>query len=199
MIPITLQPEPAGFDAAVRQPGIAWLTANGIAFAGRVPANTEIPAHWRNCLDDLHSAYSGVCAYLCIFVSRTTGGASVDHFVAKSALAGDAYEWSNFRLACSRLNSRKREYADVMDPIGLAHETFHLNLLDFSIAPNPALVPAEKQLAEKTVKRLGLDTAWARYERSDLYNEYLAGHIDADFLRRRSPFVWYEANRQGLL
>lgn len=199
MIPIDLQTEPTSFNGDVRQPGVKWLNDNGIALTGRVPAKTVIPPHWRKCLDDLHSAYSGVCAYLCVFVSRTTGGASVDHFVAKSALAGDAYEWSNYRLACSRLNSRKREYSDVLDPIGLTAETFHLNLLNFSIAPNPTLSPTEMQLAKRTAKRLGLDTPWARAERGDLYNEYLAGHIDADFLQRRSPFVWYEANRQGLL
>ena len=32
MIPVQLQPEPADFDAKVRQPGHDWLATRGIAF-----------------------------------------------------------------------------------------------------------------------------------------------------------------------
>ncbi len=31
MIPVELQPEPIDFDARVRQPGLHWLAAKGIA------------------------------------------------------------------------------------------------------------------------------------------------------------------------
>ena len=46
MIPVALQPEPAGFDAQVRQAGLAWLAARGVALAGPLPKKTAIPAYW---------------------------------------------------------------------------------------------------------------------------------------------------------
>lgn len=199
MIPVLPQPEPPHFDVKVRQRGHRWLARNGIALAGPITSDSDVPAYWRDVLDDLHSAYDGICAYLCVFVSRVTGGATVDHFVAKSSLAGEAYEWTNYRFACSRMNARKRAFDDVLDPFELRAESFHLEFADLAIFSNPYLDLAQQEDARQTIERLGLDSPWARRERSELFEEYLAGHIDADFLRRRSPFVWYEANRQGLL
>ena len=180
MIPVQPQPEPGFFDAEVRAKGLAHLKAKGYALDQPLPARATIEPHWRgDCLTALHQAYGGVCAYLCVFVERITGGMSVDHFIAKSALAGLAYEWSNYRLACSVMNSRKRDFDDVLDPFELE--------------------PAQTTLVTHTISRLGLDDPLCRELRVRWFDEYLTEPLPESYLRRKSPFVWAEAQRQGLL
>lgn len=199
MIRVQEKPEPASFEAAVRTPGLAWLNENGIALDQPVPPKVKMKAYWRECLDDLYREYEGYCAYLAVFFERTTGGGTVDHFVAKSKRADQAYEWKNYRLACSRMNSRKREYEDVIDPFEAQDDYFHLEVVSGRIFPNPQLSSSELARIEDTIKRLGLDDAWNREMRARHYQEYRQGDYTEDFLKRRSPFVWKEANRQGLL
>ncbi len=129
MIHVDAKPEPIGFDADVRQKGIAYLRRKSIALDRPVPEKTKINPYWRAYLDDLYSQYQGYCAYLAVFFERVTGGGSVDHFIAKSQRADLAYEWSNYRLACSRMNSRKREYEDVLDPFEVDTGWFHLEVV----------------------------------------------------------------------
>lgn len=204
MIPVTPQPEPGGFDADVRQPGLAWLKASGIATGAPIPKGTKPPRHWRKCLPELHSAYEGICAYLCVHIERCAGGISVDHYIAKSKLAGEAYEWSNFRLASLAMNSRKRDYSTVLDPFLLQPDTFFLELVTGRIYANPSLDPAVRTSADETIRRLGLDKP-CREMRARRYSDYVAlvrNGPNADAvaqLQRYSPFVWYEASRQGLL
>lgn len=199
MIPVAAQPEPASFDPQVRQPGLAWLHEHGIALNQPLPVNSKIAPCWRACLDDLHQAYGGICAYLCVFVQRVTGGVGVDHFVAKSRNAGLAYEWGNYRLACSTMNSRKRDFSDVLDPFFLTQNLFRLQLSVGHIYPNPELAPQARVIVEQTIERLALDDTPCRNLRTDWFGEYVKGEITADYLRRKSPFVWQEAQRQGLL
>jgi uncharacterized protein (TIGR02646 family) len=200
MIPVVEQSEPADFDAKVRQKGLASLRRKGIALDQPVPAKTEFEAYWRNCLDELHSSYNGCCAYLAVFIERVTGGASVDHFIAKSNQANLAYEWSNYRLACSIMNSRKGDYDDVLDPFAIQKGWFHLELVSGRIYPNPALPPDIKGQVQKTIERLGLDDAGNRKMRCQHYHDFaLKRYYTEDFLEKRSPFVYSEALRQGLL
>ena len=200
MIPVQPQPEPGFFDAEVRAKGLAHLKAKGYALDQPLPAGATIEPHWRgDCLTALHQAYGGVCAYLCVFVERITGGMSVDHFIAKSALAGLSYEWSNYRLACSVMNSRKRDFDDVLDPFELEPDWFHLDLTCGRIFPNPELEPAQTALVTQTISRLGLDDPLCRELRVRWFDEYLTEPLPESYLRRKSPFVWAEAQRQGLL
>ena len=148
MIPVAAKPEPAAFDAAVRQKGLAHLILGDFPLNLPLPPNADIEPYWRACLTDLHQAYGGVCAYLCVFFERVMGGGSVDHFIAKSANAGLAYEWDNYRLACSTMNSRKREYSDVLDPFFLAPDQFRLQLSTGHIYPNQDLNAAPMRLVE---------------------------------------------------
>lgn len=200
MIPVQPQPEPGFFDAEVRAKGLAHLKAKGYALDQPLPAGATIEPHWRgDCLTALHQAYGGVCAYLCVFVERITGGMSVDHFIAKSALAGLAYEWSNYRLACSVMNSRKRDFDDVLDPFELEPDWFRLDLTCGRIFPSPELEPAQTALVTQTISRLGLDDPLCRELRVRWFDEYLTEPLPESYLRRKSPFVWAEAQRQGLL
>jgi uncharacterized protein (TIGR02646 family) len=197
MIPVTPQPEPVGFDVQVRQKGLKFLQTHDITTT--VPSGKTLPSHWRACLDDLYASYQGQCAYLAVFFERVTGGGTVDHFIAKSHRPDLAYEWSNYRLACSHMNSRKRDYKDVLDPFEIMEGWFRLEMVTGQIYPSPELDPERRDAVKATIDRLGLDAPGNRDMRSRHYLEYLEGTYTAKFLHQRSPFVWYEAQRQGLL
>ena len=199
MIPVQEKPEPSNFNAKVRMPGLKWIDSQGLDTNQPVPTGTKLNPFWRNCLDELHREYEGVCAYSAIYVERVTGGVSADHFVAKSSNLALAYEWSNYRLACLTMNSRKRDFEDVLDPFSLAPDTFRLELVTGSIYPNPAFGAPAKREAQATIDRLGLDNPSFRELRARHFQEYCQNEYTAAFLKKRSPFVWYEANRQGVL
>lgn len=71
MIPVAAQPEPRAFDKKVRKKGLTHLAQKGYALNELLPTNADIKPYWRDCLTDLHKAYDGVCAYLCIFLSAS--------------------------------------------------------------------------------------------------------------------------------
>lgn len=198
MIPVTLQPEPVDFDLKVRQKGLTWLANHGIAIDAAPPKASALPNYWSNSNNQLWEAYSGVCAYLAIYFEYASGASSTDHFVAKSKCAGDAYEWNNYRLSCLGANRNKSNFDDVLDPIGMTPGTFELNLATGEISPNAALSAAQKELARKTIRRLNLDREDNNAMRARHFVRYLRNK-DEETLKELSPFVWYEADRQGLL
>lgn len=199
MIPVTQKAEPASFDASVRQKGLKHLQKKGFALNQPLPPKAKIYPHWRACLPDLHREYDGTCAYLGVYFERIVGGATVDHFVAKSRLAGQAYEWDNYRLACSTMNSRKREFDTVLDPFKVKNSWFHLDLVTGAISPNSALSATRVKSIQKTIDQLGLDDAECRDLRVRHFAKYASGRWNLAELKECSPFVWYEADRQGLL
>jgi uncharacterized protein (TIGR02646 family) len=198
MISVALQPEPADFDKNVRQSGRNWLASQRIALNSAPPKASALPNYWTHSNYQLWEAYSGVCAYLAIYFEWVTGASSTDHFVAKSINAGAAYEWSNYRLSCLGPNRNKGKFDDILDPIGLAPDTFVLNLITGEISANKALVSKLKTAAKKTITRLKLDSAEHNQMRAKHYVRYLKKK-DEEALKELSPFVWYEAQRQGML
>ncbi|MBA4500888.1 HNH endonuclease family protein [Marinobacterium marinum] len=198
MIPVKLQPEPESFDEEVRQPGLAWLDKKGIDLQSAPPEPSKLPAYWQKTNEQLWEAYSGVCAYLAIYFEWVSGASSTDHFIPKSALAGDAYEWSNYRLSCLGPNRSKNAFTDLLDPFEIQPDTFVLNLASGAIKLNPELDNAVAEVAATTISRLNLDSEQHRKMRSRAFTRYLR-RKDEESLKELSPFVWYEANRQGLL
>lgn len=199
MIQVQAQPEPAEFDTLVRQPGQKWIQKRGFNPALPLPKKVNAPNHWKNTQKALWDAYSGTCAYLAIHFLYPTGASSTDHFIAKSKVVGQIYEWSNYRLSTLAANRNKREFSDVLDPFTMRPDTFHLDLLTGGISPNPDLSPEEQQLAQATIDRLTLDDPDLRTMRSDFYSWYLTQDISANLLKKMAPFVHQEAERQGLL
>ena len=199
MIPVQLQPEPADFDAEVRQKGRDWLATKGIALTAPPPKASDLPNYWTHSNKQLWDAYSGICSYLAIFFEWTTGAASTDHFVAKSQNAGEAYEWSNYRLSALGPNRNKNKFDDVLDPVGLAPNTFVINFASGEISPNAALSAADRDAAQATIDRLRLDSEEHRRMRASHFGDYLANDCSLDFLARKSPFVHAEIVRQGLV
>lgn len=199
MIHVEAQPEPAHFDNDVRQKGQAFLNARLVALDQPLPVNFKLKPYWRDCLDDLYHSYQGVCAYLGIHFERVTGGGTVDHFIAKSKLPGLAYEWHNYCLACAAMNSRKRDYDTVLDPFEILNGWFHLELVTGHIYPNPELEDNLKNYIQQTIDRLRLDDGGNCAIRARHYYEYLRRSFTSEYMARISPFVWMEAQRQGLL
>ena len=199
MIPVTPKPEPEDFDTQVRQKGLRWLEKHDIDIKDPLPSGTKLPPYWRACLDELYHNYDGVCAYLAVSIERTTGTGTVEHFCPKSLRPDLAYEWCNYRLACSAINSRKREFTDILDPFEIEDGLFYLELVSGHIFPNPRLPGALQKEIQKTIDRLKLDSPANNEMRAKHYQFYCEGEVTEEFLKKYSPFVWMEAARQGLL
>ncbi len=201
MIPLTLKPEPPLFNTRVRIPGQNHLQNKGINISLPLPSGTKITSYWTRDegLDELHKEYNGVCAYLAVHFERIMGGATVDHYLPKALRPDLAYEWSNYRLCSSIMNSRKNDYLDVIDPFSMQDNWFFLELTTGRIYPNAALADIKKNAASLTITRLQLDGGVGRKLRTDYWDDYINNDISSNYLQRKAPFVWHEANRQGLL
>jgi hypothetical protein len=157
------------------------------------------PPLWRGeCLRQLWEAYDGICAYLCIFIPRGSGARSVDHFVPQSRRPDLLYEWSNYRLACSLMNSRKKQFEDVLDPFEVEDGWFVLDLSFLQVLPNPDLDEATRRRVQATIDRLDLNDNECLQAREKDYDAYLKRELPYDLLERWSPFVAREMRRQGL-
>lgn len=187
MIRVHPQPEPADFDERVRQPGLRALDRDPESFQN----------YWRHCAVQLWEAYKGVCAYLCIIIPRGTGARSVDHLAPKSSHPALAYEWSNYRLVCALMNSRKRDFEDVLDPFEILDGWFILELSFLQLLPNPDLDTPTRESVEATIDRLKLNDDECRRARAMYYDAYLAGDLSFNRLLEWSPFVAMEIQRQG--
>lgn len=215
MIPVTPADEPDGFDADVRQPGLRAIAElvgekpprrGGRRFKKVADSREEIPAdaypaYWRESIDDLLLSYQRLCAYLCLYIPRGTGAPSVDHMVAKSTRWDRVYEWDNYRLACSLMNSRKGAVPDVLDPFEVRDGWFALELTGFQVVPGPG-VEGDDTLTgkvESTIEELGLRDQECCDARAEYAEDYWAAHVDIDYLERHAPFVAAELRRQGRL
>lgn len=199
MIKVNAAVEPQDFNLKVRMPGLAFLALHGVPPKQKLPPRTKLPPHWRKCLAELHSSYDGICAYAGIYLERCTGGVTADHFVAKIGSLAKSYDWDNYRLACSTLNSRKNKFPLALDPFDVNSGEFHLELVTGKIFPNPNLQPKRWDKVDETIRLLKLDDGSFREMRARRFSEYCGQHIDAVFLKKYSPFIWSEADRQGLL
>lgn len=214
MIRVIPAPEPAAFDETVRKRGLRAIAemvgekpprAAGRRFTkladerGLIPPNS-FPPFWTEALDDLKTAYSFICAYSCFRIHEVTGAASVDHMVAKSKAWDRVYEWDNYRLACSRLNSRKNDFFDVLDPFDVQDDWFHLELVGFQVQPNSDIADsAIRTKIQNTIDRLRLNDSILLNRRISDAELYWSGDISLKHLERESPFVARELRRQRRL
>ena len=189
MIPIIGKPEPNTFYDKVRRPATDWLATH--------PNNLK--PYWRKILPELHLAYDGICAYYAIYLEFDSGAKTCDHFKPKQKYPELAYDWQNYRLACTQANSRKHTYEDILDPFTLAADTFFIDFSDGSVFANPVLDNKTLSNVKNTIHRLNLCSPSLCEMRLAAYEDYLKGDVTQSYLQRKSPFVWYEAKRQGLL
>lgn len=211
MIRVQQAPEPEDFDSQVRQPGrraIAEMTgATGLSKRrGRRRAviavsPDEIPAEkfppvWTEALPELLERYGRVCAYMSFYLERVTGAASVDHMLPKSTDWRETYEWRNYRLACSLMNTRKNAYRDVLDPFEIEDGWFRLELVGYQVIPAPELPPDIRENVQATIDRLKLNEYECLKLREEYAEDFYRGDISQDRLRRRAPFLAREIERE---
>ena len=161
-----------------------------------IPAE-KFPPYWTEALDDLMTAYDCICAYSCFRIHPITGSRSVDHMVAKSRAWNRVYEWTNYRLACARLNSRKSDFSDVLDPFKISDGWFELELVGFQVVPGKQLDDPRRTSVQNTIDRLGLNDF--RRDRERDAENYWNGEVSLRVLTEESPFVARELRRQGRL
>jgi hypothetical protein len=215
VIPVTKAPKPKGFEEKVRRPGLRAIAE----MVGKVPPykrtagkpfkkiashERDIPAkrfpvYWTKALDDLMAAYHEICAYSCFRICGVTGARSADHFAPKSRSWRHVYRWSNYRLCCSRMNARKNDFGDVLDPFEIKPDWFQLELLGFQVLPNPKLSKATRGAIQDTIDRLGLNDFGFRAAREEDAERYWSRGYSLQILKEESPFVAYELHRQGRL
>lgn len=214
---IRVQPAeaPPSFEAKVRIPGLRALAeqvgeppptprTGGRPFKKIAARREDIPPkklrdYWTRALDDLMERYDYVCAYACFRIHPVTGARSVDHMAPKSRAWDRVYEWSNYRLACSLLNARKRDFGDVLDPFEIGDDWFELEFFGFQVLPRADLDDSVRAQVNATIRRLGLnDDAFLRARERDVLN-YQGGRVSLEVLREESPFVARQLERQGRL
>lgn len=224
MMKVDLQSEPSWFHEDIRLKGddiLSELTGapcrsrKGRKRAPVASAIEAIPAKvlekpqnaiWRRAIPGLRLLYKDTCAYLGV---RIYENATVDHFRPVSKCQKQAYEWSNFRLSSSLVNSFKHDHEDVIDPFLVQPGWFELTLLTGVIEPgkqvsDPAIIGAIRD----TIKRLRLNEnkTWVE-RRREAFDRYIAFHDpcypsnhpkwNLDALAIDFPFVAYEIVRQG--
>lgn len=192
MIRVRQGRKPQDFEQRVGKPGRAWLLANP-----PIPGQ-ELPPYWRRCSSELRAAYRGVCAYYGCHVAEVTGAGTTDHFVAKSGARSRAYSWGNYRFACSRMNVRKADASDVLDPFKLTDGWFVLDFVLMTVHPAPTLTAPQRRKVMETRDRLELNEGACCRERRQIWLRYQRGGAAQD-LWEGSPFIALEAVRQGLL
>lgn len=190
LIPVTSQPQPANFEATVGIPGRDFLRRNP------TPATFKGSEFWKLCLDDLRTAYRGICAYCCLWVPSLC---SVDHFAPKSSSPHLAYEWSNYRLAHQKVNSYKGNSTDVLDPFHIQEGWFILDFSNCFVKPNPTTPQPVQDQVTNTIAILRLNTDETLVQsRFFIVRAYSKGRCDMDFLDECYPFIATELKRQGL-
>ncbi len=160
------------------------------------------PPFWTAVEDEMHTAYRGLCAYSALYIDPATGGRSIDHFVPRSADWRLVYEWSNYRLACTLVNSKKGERVDVLDPFHIQPEWFALEFVGYQVIVGAGVRPKIRRQVESTIHDLGLNRRPFCEVRGDYAQRYLDGsdgRIDFALMERWAPFVAREIRRQGLL
>ncbi|MEX1362238.1 MAG: hypothetical protein AB1Z98_03885 [Nannocystaceae bacterium] len=215
MIGVEPAEEPPSFEERVRVPGNRAL-AEKVGERPPVPRTKgrpfkkiasrredippdELPSYWTRALDDLMVRYHHVCAYACFRIHPVTGARSVDHMAPKSRAWDRVYEWSNYRLACSLLNARKRDFSDVLDPFEVRDGWFELELFGFQVRPAVDLDAELSTRIDHTIERLQLnDDAFLRARERDVRN-YQEGWVSLEVLCEESPFVARELRRQNRL
>ncbi len=190
-----MQPEPELFEVLVRSPGNAFLVQTPKPTAKQWKSH----AYWQRVGRELYIAYRKICAYTCHFIADDTGVSSVDHFQSKDRRPDLAYEWSNYRLACLRLNGRKHT-KEILDPFEIQDDWFTLKFPVLHVVPHPDLSQEMAATVQKTIDALGLcDEESCVAARARYLDCYCRDVFPFEHLEEEAPFLAKELTRQGLV
>lgn len=193
MIKVLPAPKPDFFDIKVKKPGCAFLRKHP------KPTQQQWNSHsyWRRTLFALHQRYNGICAYSCHWIPYDTGEDTVEHFKPKSKYPNHAYEWTNYRLVCQLLNSRKGKKV-VIDPFQMTTGWFVIDFPSLMVRPADGLVATIRKRVESTCIVLGLNEEnTCMLMRQEFVIEYCLGNINYTHIEKRAPFLALEMKRQG--
>lgn len=195
MIHVDIKPEPSNFDKLVRIPGQA--------FIHDCPKPTrnqwEKKKFWKNISKELHTSYNGVCSYSCHWIAYDTGWKTVEHFLPKDLYPKFAYEWSNYRLVCGILNSRKGT-RNILDPFLVQDGWFIIKFPSLLVVPAPDLNINLYNQIEETCRILGLnDEDTCMKTRSKYIEDYCKNRVNFEHLCQEAPFLAAELARQNLI
>lgn len=191
MIRVARPKAPPDYPTKVKVPGERFLR--------RFPHPTRKQWHhhsyWRNIHQELYNSLNGICSYCASWTPRSSSNVavdvtSVDHFIAKSRVPPEAYEWTNFRLCRSRLNNRKSDFDDVMDPYEIQNGWFLLEFSTFLIKPDVQLPVFVAHHVRLTIDRLQLNTDRDYVEqRIAVIRAYTEGKMSFAIVTARYPFI----------
>jgi hypothetical protein len=196
VIRIPQHPPPGNFNALVRRRGRRFLSRNP------QPTAAEFSRHdyWKKVHGNLYSLYHGICAYCAQWTPRLASPrfnyTSIDHFIPKSCEPWLAYEWSNLRLCRARLNLKKGDSLDVVDPLFVADGWFIIDFLTYLIKSNPSAPVWVRWRVERTITRLDLNSNDYVDERINIIRLYVLGRINLSQLHEKYPFIAAEVIRQ---
>jgi hypothetical protein len=214
MIPVEKASEPVNFDECVRQPGLEAIAE----MVGERPTTLrpgpkrekkaltrdqivakDFPPFWRDVLPDMLVSYNRLCSYLALYIEYATGSPSVDHVLPKSKSWDKVYEWSNYRLACALVNSKKSNVDFVLDPFEIEDGLFALEFFAYEVKLGARAVGELEVKAADTIEKLGLNMRDCCQARQEYVENYKNAHIKLEYLERRAPFIAQELRRQGQL
>jgi hypothetical protein len=214
MIPVVEAPAPVDFDERVRRPGldaIAELVGERpknrrpgpkrkkVALTPEQISPKDFPPLWRDVLPEMLESYNRLCAYVSLYIEHATGNPSVDHVIPKSKAWDKVYEWSNYRLACALVNSKKNDVDDVLDPFEIEDGLFALEFVEFQVKLGQAAVGKLEGKVAETIEKLGLNLPDCCKARREYVENYQEKQIKLNYLERRAPFIARELRRQGRL
>ena len=195
MIPVQLQPEPPHFFEKVQKPGQKFLK--------ETPDPTkhwEKHEYWRKILKDLYVIYNRTCAYSCHWIPPDTGAKTVEHFKPKKMYPQEAYQWENYRLVCSTLNGRKKDFEDVLDPFIVQEGWFVLDFPLLEVRPGDGIPTLIAEKVKETISRLGLnDEGTCLQMRMSWLRDYIMVPFPFSYLETKAPFLASELKRQQLI
>ena len=107
------------------------------------------------------------------------------------------YEWCNYRLACLRMNRKKLDYTDVLDPFCIHDDWFVMDIVEFRVHPAGFLDASKQHSVTDTISRLGLnDLDWCETRRKHV--DQFRRHRMLDIVEGQFPFVAKEIRRLDL-
>lgn len=193
MIPVAPQAEYTDFDRQVRQPGLAFLKGTPQPTSAQFRKNN----FWNRARRHLEAAYLHRCAYTTL---RMADGGTIDHFLPKARRPDLAYEWNNYRLARQKINRRKGDTIQVVDPFQVRPGWFVLDVPSCLIRSGGRLDAKLRKRVNATINILQLnDDDGMVQERCDWLVDLAEGNVTLEFLDRWYPFLSSEVRRQSIV
>ncbi len=190
MIKVLRKPAPEKFECAVRKKGMNFLKPFMASQTKPTAQDWKNKDYWNEVKPELRSAFEGRCAYLAM---REYGDGEIDHFVSKNINPELAYEWENYRFANSEVNKKKSNSTDILDPFIVEDHWFRVDLVTGKVLSTD-YIPAEyREVADNTIKKLGLNKNSYRLTRLSFSEESLKEHPSESHMKLLSnfaPLVW---------